>query len=47
MAFGASALVYGGLRMTVGLRLSHEEEYDDADLSTHKIGATPEREPSW
>ncbi|WP_028997597.1 ammonium transporter [Azohydromonas australica] len=46
-AFGAGALVYGLLRMAVGLRLSQEEEYDGADLSIHRIGATPEREPSW
>jgi Amt family ammonium transporter len=46
-AFGAGALVYGLLRTAVGLRLSQEEEYDGADLSIHRIGATPEREPSW
>ncbi len=46
-AFGAGALVYGVLRTTMGLRLSQEEEYDGADLSIHRIGATPEREPSW
>jgi Amt family ammonium transporter len=37
-------LVYGVLKMTVGLRLDAEQEYDGADLSIHKIGATPERE---
>jgi Amt family ammonium transporter len=40
-------VVYGGLKAAVGLRLSVEEEYDGADLSIHKIGATPEREVSW
>ncbi|MFO1219679.1 MAG: ammonium transporter [Burkholderiaceae bacterium] len=40
-------VVYGALRATMGLRLSPEEEYDGADLSIHKIGATPEREASW
>ncbi len=40
-------VVYGGLKAMVGLRLSAEEEYDGADLSIHKIGATPEREVSW
>ena len=39
--------VYGLLRMTVGLRLTAEEEYDGADLSIHRIGATPEREVNW
>ena len=41
------ALVYGALKATVGLRLSQEEEYDGADLSIHKISATPDREVSW
>jgi Amt family ammonium transporter len=31
----------------MGLRLSAEEEFQGADLSIHKIGATPEREVSW
>ncbi|HEY2021315.1 ammonium transporter [Paraburkholderia sp.] len=35
-------LVYGAIRMTVGLRLDQEEEYNGADLSIHKISATPE-----
>jgi Amt family ammonium transporter len=39
--------VYGALKAFVGLRLSQEEEYEGADLSIHKIGATPEREASW
>ncbi|NIP73121.1 MAG: ammonium transporter [Gammaproteobacteria bacterium] len=32
--------VYGLVRATVGLRLTHEQEYEGADLSIHKIGAT-------
>jgi Amt family ammonium transporter len=40
-------VVYGVLRQTMGLRLSAEEEYEGADLSIHKIGATPEREVNW
>ena len=39
-------LIYGVLKMTVGIRLDPEEEYDGADLSIHKITATPEREVS-
>jgi ammonium transporter, Amt family len=39
-----SLLVYGALKATVGLRLSAEQEFDGADLSIHKITATPERE---
>jgi Amt family ammonium transporter len=29
------------------LRLSQEEEFDGADLSVHRIGATPDREVNW
>jgi Amt family ammonium transporter len=43
----SGGLVYGGLRAVTSLRLSSEEEYEGADLSIHKIGATPEREVSW
>jgi Amt family ammonium transporter len=46
-AVAAGLLVYGGLRAVMGLRLSPEEEHEGADLSIHKIGATPDREPSW
>jgi Amt family ammonium transporter len=40
-------VVYGVLKLTMGLRMSQEEEYDGADLSIHKISATPEREANW
>jgi Amt family ammonium transporter len=46
-ALAGGVVVYGVLRATMGLRLSAEEEHDGADLSIHKIGATPEREASW
>ncbi len=39
--------VYGALKATFGLRLSQEDEYEGADLSIHRIRATPERESSW
>ena len=39
--------VYGLLKQIFGLRLDQEEEYQGADLSIHRITATPEREPSW
>ena len=41
------AIVYGVLRATVGLRLDQEEEYAGADLSIHRISASPEHETSW
>jgi Amt family ammonium transporter len=40
-------VVYGLLKSTMGLRLSQEEEYDGADLSIHKISASPDREANW
>ena len=40
-------LVYGILKISLGLKLSPEEEYDGADLTVHKISATPDREVSW
>jgi Amt family ammonium transporter len=40
-------LIYGVLKMTVGIRLDPEEEYEGADLSIHKISSTAERETSW
>ena len=43
----SGGLVYGVLKLTLGLRLSPEAEYEGADLSIHRIGATPEREVSW
>jgi Amt family ammonium transporter len=46
-AFACGLVVYGGLRATMGLRLSQEDEFIGADLSIHKIGATPDREASW
>ncbi len=46
-ALAAGFAVYGTLKALVGLRLSAEEEYDGADQTIHRIGATPEREVSW
>jgi Amt family ammonium transporter len=39
--------VYGLIKAVTGLRLSQEEEFEGADLSIHRIGATPEREVNW
>lgn len=44
IAFGGGFIVYGILSLLFGLRLSEEEEYDGADLSIHKISATPPNE---
>jgi Amt family ammonium transporter len=40
IALVGGALVYGVLKMLVGIRLSQEEEFDGADLSIHKIGSS-------
>ena len=42
VALAGGLLVYGGIKVTMGLRLSQEEEYQGADLSIHRITATPE-----
>ena len=39
-------VVYGLLKAVFGIRMSHEEEYDGADLSIHRISSTPDREPN-
>ena len=40
-------VVYGALKVTIGLRMTQEDEFEGADLSIHRIGATPEREVNW
>jgi len=47
VACAGGAIVYGALKATIGLRLDAEQEFNGADLSIHKISATPDREPSW
>jgi len=47
VALIGAAIVYGALKVLLGLRLDPEEEFNGADLTIHKITATPEREPSW
>ncbi len=47
IAFAGGYLVYGAIKKMVGIRLDAEEEFNGADLSIHKITATPERESGW
>jgi Amt family ammonium transporter len=47
VALVGSAVVYGALKATMGLRLDQEEEYQGADISIHRITSTPEREANW
>jgi Amt family ammonium transporter len=37
----AGFVVYGIIKATIGIRLSDEEEFNGADLSIHRISATP------
>jgi Amt family ammonium transporter len=46
-ALAGGFAVYGAIKLLTPLRLTPEQEFDGADLSIHKIGATPEREASW
>ena len=46
-AFAGGLLVYGGIKTVTRLRLDAEEEYEGADLTIHKISATPDRDASW
>jgi Amt family ammonium transporter len=47
IAFIGGYIVYFVISKTLGIRLSEEEEFNGADLSIHKITATPERESGW
>lgn len=42
IALAGGGTVYGVLKMVVGLRLDKEEEYNGADLTIHRITATPD-----
>ena len=46
-ALATGFVVYGVLKAVMGLRLTQEEEYEGADLTVHRITATPEREVNW
>jgi len=44
IALAGGTIVYGTLKTLVGIRLDPEEEFEGADLTIHKITATPDRE---
>lgn len=46
IAFAGGLAVYGALKAWVGIRLDAEAEFNGADLSLHRISATPEGETS-
>lgn len=47
IAVVGGTLVYGTLKKFVGIRLDPEAEFHGADLTLHRISATPERETNW
>ena len=47
VAFAGGYAVYGAVKKLTGIRLDAEEEFNGADLTIHKITATPERESGW
>jgi Amt family ammonium transporter len=47
IALVGGAIVYGGLKYAIGIRLGGEEEFQGADLSIHRISSTAERETNW
>lgn len=44
VALGGGLAIYGLLRGIVGLRLTAEQEFDGADLSIHRISASPAKD---
>jgi len=47
IALLGGTVVYGVLKRTTGLRLDAEQEFNGADLTIHKISATPQSEGGW
>ena len=40
-------VIYGLLRLSIGLRLDPEQEFEGADLTIHQISASTEKETGW
>jgi Amt family ammonium transporter len=47
IALVGGALVFGGLKATIGIRLDAEQEFDGTDLSVHHISSSTEGEGRW
>ena len=45
VVFAGGIVVYGGLKVTLDLRRDEEEEFNGADISIHRIYASPDRAP--
>ncbi|MHB8921609.1 MAG: ammonium transporter [Halothiobacillus sp.] len=46
IALAAGMVIYGLLKMVVGIRLTEEQEFEGADLSIHRISSTPKYDQS-
>jgi Amt family ammonium transporter len=47
IALIGGTIVYGALKLILGLRMDPEDEYAGADLSIHHVSATPDSEKTW
>jgi Amt family ammonium transporter len=47
IALTGGFVVYAVLKKFVGLRLDPEQEFTGADLTLHKVSASPENESGW
>ena len=47
IALAGGFLIYGLLKRLTGLRLDPEQEFTGADLTIHKVSASPEKESGW
>jgi ammonium transporter, Amt family len=47
IALTGALAVYGLLRLSLGLRLDPEQEFNGADLTIHKVSASTEKESGW
>jgi Amt family ammonium transporter len=47
VALAGGFMVYGALKLFVGIRLDAEDEFNGADLTVHKISSSAERETLW
>jgi Amt family ammonium transporter len=47
IALTGGFVIYAVLKKFVGLRLDPEQEFTGADLTLHKVSASPENESGW
>lgn len=47
VAMAGGFIVYGILRLVIGIRLTPEQEFEGSDLAIHKVSSSPEKESGW